>query len=147
MHKIYLIIIFFLASIYTSFGQNGTIEIKRNYKLDSIIKIKKEINSKIQNLKIQIYSGTRDEAEVVMQEYIEVFKDTLINIIYETPNYKIWVGNYYTQIEADKKLIKIRRKFSSAFIFRPEFFEKKDAEYLYSTENDSIRNNTDSIIN
>ena len=147
MHKIYLIIIFFLASTYTSFGQNGTIEIKRNYKLDSIIKIKKEINSKIQNLKIQIYSGTRDEAEVVMQEYIEVFKDTLINIIYETPNYKIWVGNYYTQIEADKKLIKIRRKFSSAFIFRPEFFEKKDAEYLYSTENDSIRNNTDSIIN
>ena len=147
MHKIYLIIIFFLASICTSFGQNGTIEIKRNYKLDSIIKIKKEINSKIQNLKIQIYSGTRDEAEVVMQEYIEVFKDTLINIIYETPNYKIWVGNYYTQIEADKKLIKIRRKFSSAFIFRPEFFEKKDAEYLYSTENDSIRNNTDSIIN
>tara|TARA_B100001287_G_scaffold127579_2_gene107560 strand:- start:6965 stop:7408 length:444 start_codon:yes stop_codon:yes gene_type:complete len=147
MHKIYLIIIFFLASIYTSFGQNGTIEIKRNYKLDSIIKIKKEINSKIQNLKIQIYSGTRDEAEVVMQEYIEVFKDTLINIIYETPNYKIWVGNYYTQIEADKKLIKIRRKFSSAFIFRPEFFEKKDAEYMYSTENDSIRNNTDSIIN
>ena len=82
-----------------------------------------------------------------MQEYIEVFKDTLINIIYETPNYKIWVGNYYTQIEADKKLIKIRRKFSSAFIFRPEFFEKKDAEYLYSTENDSIRNNTDIIIN
>jgi len=147
MHKIYLIIIFFLASICTSFGQNGTIEIKRNYKLDSIIKIKKEINSKIQNLKIQIYSGTRDEAEVVMQEYIEVFKDTLINIIYETPNYKIWVGNYYTQIEADKKLIKIRRKFSSAFIFRPEFFEKKDAEYLYSTENDSIRNNTDIIIN
>ena len=147
MHKIYLIIIFFLASICTSFGQNGTIEIKRNYKLDSIIKIKKEINSKIQNLKIQIYSGTRDEAEVVMQEYIEVFKDTLINIIYETPNYKIWVGNYYTQIEADKKLIKIRRKFSSAFIFRPEFFEKKDAEYMYSTENDSIRNNTDSIIN
>tara|TARA_B100000575_G_scaffold264079_1_gene239665 strand:+ start:513 stop:956 length:444 start_codon:yes stop_codon:yes gene_type:complete len=147
MHKIYLIIVFFLASIYTSFGQNGTIEIRRNYKLDSIIKLKKKINSQIQNLKIQIYSGTRDEAEAVMQEYIEVFNDTLINIIYETPNYKIWVGNYYTQIEADKKLIKIRRNFSSAFIFRPEFFEKKEMEYLYSTENDSIRNSTDGIIN
>lgn len=147
MYKIYLIITFFLASTYNSFGQNGIIEISKNNKLDSIIKIKKEINSKIQNLRIQIYSGSRNEAEIVMQDYMDIFNDTLVNIIYETPNYKIWVGNYYTQIEADKKLIKIRRKFSSAFIFRPEFFEKKDMEYLYSTKNDSIRSITDSIIN
>ena len=107
----------------TTFGQNGNIEIKQSNKLDSIIKLKKELNSKIQNLRIQIYSGDRDNAEQMIKEFIEIFNDTTADVIYETPNYKVWVGNYYTQLEADKRLLEIRKKFRSAFIFRPEFQE------------------------
>ena len=109
--------------VFPIFGQNGKITVNKSNKLDSIIKLKKELNSKIQNLRIQIYNGDRENAELVMKEYIEIFKDTSANIIYETPNYKIWVGNFYTQLEADKKLIEIRKKFKSAFIFRPELTE------------------------
>ena len=104
-------------------GQNGNIEINQSNKLDSIIKLKKELNSKIQNLRIQIYSGERDNAEQMIKEFIEIFNDTTADVIYETPNYKVWVGNYYTQLEADKRLLEIRKKFRSAFIFRPEFEE------------------------
>ena len=107
----------------TLFGQNGNIEINQSNKLDSIIKLKKELNSKIQNLRIQIYSGDRDNAEQMIKEFIEIFNDTTADVIYETPNYKVWVGNYYTQLEADKRLIEIRKKFRSAFIFRPELQE------------------------
>ena len=107
----------------TLFGQNGNIEINQSNKLDSIIKLKKELNSKIQNLRIQIYSGDRDNAEQIIKEFIEIFNDTTADVIYETPNYKVWVGNYYTQLEADKRLLEIRKKFRSAFIFRPEFQE------------------------
>ena len=107
----------------TIFGQNGNIEIKQSNKLDSIIKLKKELNSKIQNLRIQIYSGDRDNAEQMIKEFIEIFNDTTADVIYETPNYKVWVGNYYTQLEADKRLVEIRKKFRSAFIFRPELQE------------------------
>ena len=57
------------------------------------------------------------------REFIEIFNGTSAAIIYETPNYKEWVGNYYTQLEADKRLIEIRKKFRSAFIFRPEIQE------------------------
>ena len=105
------------------FGQNGNIEINQSNKLDSIIKLKRELNSKIQNLRIQIYSGDRDNAEQMIKEFIEIFNDTTADVIYETPNYKVWVGNYYTQLEADKRLIEIRKKFRSAFIFRPEIQE------------------------
>jgi len=107
----------------TLFAQNGNIEINQSNKLDSIIKLKKELNSKIQNLRIQIYSGDRDNAEQMIKEFIEIFNDTTADVIYETPNYKVWVGNYYTQLEADKRLIEIRKKFRSAFIFRPEIQE------------------------
>ena len=110
------------------FGQNGNIKINQSSKLDSIIKLKKELNSKIQNLRIQIYSGERENAEQIIQEFNEIFNDTSADVIYETPNYKVWVGNYYTQLEADKRLIEIRKKFRSAFIFRPEFQEIIDDE-------------------
>ena len=112
----------------TLFGQNGNIKINQSSKLDSIIKLKKELNSKIQNLRIQIYSGDRENAEQIIQQFNEIFNDTTADVIYETPNYKVWVGNYYTQLEADKRLIEIRKKFRSAFIFRPEFQEIIDDE-------------------
>ena len=112
----------------TLFGRNGSIKINQSNKLDSIIKLKKELNSKIQNLRIQIYSGDRENAEKIIQEFNEIFNDTTADVIYETPNYKVWVGNYYTQLEADKRLIEIRKKFRSAFIFRPEFQEIIDDE-------------------
>ena len=135
-----IIIFFTIISLYstTLFGQNGNIEINQSNKLDSIIKLKKELNSKIQNLRIQIYSGDRDNAEQMIKEFIEIFNDTTADVIYETPNYKVWVGNYYTQLEADKRLLEIRKKFRSAFIFRPEIqeifedeiYEKLDQEKL-----------------
>ena len=120
-----IIIFFTIISLYstTLFGQNGNIEINQSNKLDSIIKLKKELNSKIQNLRIQIFSGDRDNAEQIIKEFIEIFNDTTADVIYETPNYKVWVGNYYTQLEADKRLLEIRKKFRSAFIFRPELQE------------------------
>ena len=119
--KIFFIIVSFSST--ALFGQNGNVTINQSSEIDSIVKLKKELNSKIQNLRIQIYNGDRETAENVMKEYLEIFSDTSANIIYETPNYKIWVGNFYNQLEADKKLIEIRKKFRSAFIFRPELAE------------------------
>ena len=123
MRKIIIFFTIISLSYTTLIGQNGNIEINQSNKLDSIIKLKKELNSKIQNLRIQIFSGDRDNAEQIIQEFNEIFNDTSADVIYETPNYKVWVGNYYTQLEADKRLIEIRKKFRSAFIFRPEIQE------------------------
>mgnify|MGYP001163940386 FL=1 len=137
MQNFKFIFIIITLSYHTSFGQNGNIKINQSNKLDSIIKLKKELNSKIQNLRIQIYSGDRENAEQIIEEFIEIYNDTTADVIYETPNYKVWVGNFYTQLEADKRLIEIRKKFRSAFIFRPELQEiiqdeinKEDQENL-----------------
>ena len=128
MRKIIIFFTIISLSHTTLIGQNGNIKINQSNKLDSIIKLKKELNSKIQNLRIQIYSGDRDNAEKIIKEFIEIFNDTTADVIYETPNYKVWVGNYYTQLEADKRLLEIRKKFRSAFIFRPEIQEIFDDE-------------------
>ena len=121
-----VLFICYLFSCLPILSQNGKITVNQSSKLDSIIKLKKVLNSKVQKLRIQIFNGDRENAELVMKEYLEIFNDTSANIIYETPNYKIWVGNFYNQLEADKKLIEIRKKFRSAFIFRPELAEIVD---------------------
>ena len=126
-----------LCSI-TLFGQSGNIKITQSSKLDSIIKLKKELNSKIQNLRIQIYNGDRENAEQIIKEFIEIFNDTLADVIYETPNYKVWVGNYNTQLEADKNLIEIRKKFRSAFIFRPELQEIIEDEIYEEVDQEKL---------
>ena len=118
-----ILFFFLLISAFQIFGQNGEITIVKSNELDSIIKLRKGLNSEIQNLRIQIYNGDRANAEGIMKEYIEIFNDTSANIIYETPNYKVWVGDFYTQLEADRKLTDIRKKYISAFIFRPEITE------------------------
>ena len=138
MRKIIIFFTIISLSSTTLFGQNGNIEINQSNKLDSIIKLKKELNSKIQNLRIQIYSGDRDNAEQMIKEFIEIFNDTTADVIYETPNYKVWVGNYYTQLEADKRLIEIRKKFRSAFIFRPELQEIFEDEIDEKLEQDKL---------
>ena len=120
MRNFKFIFIIITLSYHTSFGQNGNIKINQNNKLDSIIKLKKELNSKIQNLRIQIYSGDRENAEQIIEEFIEIYNDTTADVIYETPNYKVWVGNFNTMLEADRFLIKIRKEFPEAFIFRPK---------------------------
>ena len=138
MRKIIIFFTIISLSSTTLFGQNGNIKINQSNKLDSIIKLKKELNSKIQNLRIQIYSGDRDNAEQMIKEFIEIFNDTTADVIYETPNYKVWVGNYYTQLEADKKLIEIRKKFRSAFIFRPEIQEIFEDEIEEKLEQEKL---------
>tara|TARA_B000000437_G_scaffold160772_1_gene118203 strand:+ start:314 stop:730 length:417 start_codon:yes stop_codon:yes gene_type:complete len=133
-----ILFIGFLISIYPIFGQNGSVSINQSKRLDSVINLKKELNSKIQNLRIQIYNGDRENAEQIIKEFIEVFNDTLADVIYETPNYKVWVGNYYTQLEADKKLIEIRKKFRSAFIFRPELQEIIEDEIYEEVDQEKL---------
>ena len=118
-----ILFICLLFSCFPILSQNGKVTINLSSKLDSVVKLKKELNGKVQNLRIQIFNGDRENAEMVMKEYLEIFNDTSASIVYETPNYKIWVGNFYNQLEADKELIKIRKKFRSAFIFRPELAE------------------------
>ena len=133
-----ILFIGFLISIYPIFGQNGSVSINQSKRLDSVINLKKELNSKIQNLRIQIYNGDRENAEQIIKEFIEVFNDTLADVIYETHNYKVWVGNYYTQLEADKKLIEIRKKFRSAFIFRPELQEIIEDEIYEEVDQEKL---------
>ena len=134
--KINIFSVILFLSFFSGFSQKGEVQINKSVKLEKIISLKKELNKKIQNLKIQIYNGNRDQAEMIKEEYMKLFDDSTATLIYETPNYKVWVGNFFTRIEADKSLLKIRKKFKSAFIFRPEYYDMEFEEESKDEETD-----------
>lgn len=102
------------------YAQNGNVIINKDKKIEKIIELKKEVNKNSKNLSIQIFSGSKKKSIDVLESYINLFNDSTAKLIYETPNYKVWVGNFNTMLEADRFLIKIRKEFPEAFIFRPK---------------------------
>jgi hypothetical protein len=40
-------------------------------------------------------------------------------IIFNTPNYKVWVGNYKSRIEAERNLIDIKKMYPNVHLIRP----------------------------
>ena len=108
------------------FAQQGTVIINQNPEISTLLELKKQINAEDEDsnrYKIQIYSGSRTRAESIENSFDSSFNSWSSKLVYETPNYKIWVGSFRTRLEADKALMKIKKKFPSAFIFKPK---KKD---------------------
>ena len=118
------------------FSQDGKAIINMDTTLVKLIELKKEVNSEIENFKIQIFNGSRNEAENTISEYKILYNDSSAIIRYEAPNYKIWVGNYYTLIEAEKEILKLRKKYPNAFIFKPTKSIKFEDRKLNRDEED-----------
>ncbi len=68
---------------------------------------------------IQLYYGELKKANDIIHRYKGSYAEWPAAIEYETPNYKVWVGNFATRMEADRALMDIQKMFPAAFIFKP----------------------------
>ena len=111
----------FGLSIFSN-AQEGLVIINQDASISELLELKKEINKNENDsdrYKIQIYSGSRAKAESMKNEFASAYNQWSSKLVYETPNYKIWIGSFRSRLDADRALIKIKRKFPSAFIFKP----------------------------
>ena len=111
------LMLFFSAFV---MAQDGKVIINVDKNVSRLMAIKKEIHKAQSNIKIQIYSGSRRNAEAKLMQFNLDFPETSTVMVYETPNYKIWSGDFRTQLEADRALIKVRKTYKEAFSFRPK---------------------------
>lgn len=120
-HKIHFLVItiaFFSFSI-GSFAQEGTVTVDQDSDIDKLLEFKKDVRT-VNLFKIQVYSGTRSGAESSKQNFLNSFSEWPVSMEFDSPNTKIWVGNFRSRLEADKALLKIKRKYNNAFIFEPK---------------------------
>ncbi|MDO5979410.1 SPOR domain-containing protein [Flavivirga spongiicola] len=116
------IICFAFTSFYCS-AQQGNVTVNQDKNITTLLNLKKEMNKNEEDpsrYKIQIYSGNRADAKSAQKEFRNSFTVWNPTIQYEPPNFKIWVGNFRTRLEADRALKKVKKKFPHAFIFKPK---------------------------
>ena len=111
------LMLFFSAFV---MAQDGKVSVNVDKNVSRLMAIKKEIHKAQSNIKIQIYSGSRRNAEAKLMQFNLDFPEISTVMVYETPNYKIWSGDFRTQLEADRALIKVRKTYKEAFSFRPK---------------------------
>jgi hypothetical protein len=67
---------------------------------------------------IQIYYGSLEEADSILEDFRENYQEIKSNLIFETPNYKVRIGEYKDINIASQKLEEIRRNYPSSFIIK-----------------------------
>ena len=116
-----LLLLFTILLSYSLMAQEGTVTINQDREIEALLEIKKDIEISSNRYKIQIYSGaSRGSAESARANFSDNYSDWSSSIEYETPNYKIWIGNFRNRLEADRALIRIKKTFINAFIFEPK---------------------------
>ncbi len=118
-------LILYSVIIISAFSKVSSQEIYFPLEEDSIVKKlilqKKEIDSKEYESNyytIQLYYGNYLVAKEILDEFRTNYPEWKASIIFETPNYKVQVGdfkNYYVSIS---KLNEIKKKYPSAFLLK-----------------------------
>jgi SPOR domain len=117
----YLSVLFILFAItFSLHAQEGKVNIDQDEAIDKLLEYKKDVKtSKI--YKIQVYNSTDpDKAQREKANFLNSFGQWPVEIVWNTPNYKVWVGNFATRLEADRALAKIKKKYMYAIIFQPK---------------------------
>ena len=99
-------------------SQEGLIKVNYSDSVKLLLEIKKDINKSNGEIKLQVFSGSRTDAEEILKKFNLDFPESKAVMTYETPNYKIWTKDMKNKLEADRELIKIRKKYNQAFYFR-----------------------------
>ena len=119
-----LLYFFILSSFFclSSRAQDGKTNVSVDPKIDQLLKEKRKLNTGLflnEGYKIQIFYGNSEESKKKLQEFKREFKDLDGTIIFNSPNYKVWIGNFKTRIEVERAMVDIKKKYPTALIIRP----------------------------
>ena len=119
-----LLYFFILSSLFCfkSNAQDGKTNISVDPKIDQLLKEKRKLNTGLflnEGYKIQIFYGNSEESKKKLQEFKKEFIDLDGTIIFNSPNYKVWIGNFKTRIEVERAMVDIKKKYPTALIIKP----------------------------
>ncbi|NBW27922.1 MAG: SPOR domain-containing protein [Flavobacteriaceae bacterium] len=119
---IFLLIIIFCFNCGKLFSQEDKITVLQNSKFENLLNEKRKINSSItvnDIYKIQIYNGDIESSKKILIDFKKEFLNLDGTIVFYTPGYKVWVGNFKTRIEAERNLLFLKAKYPNSLIIQP----------------------------
>ena len=101
-------------------AQEAKVTVNQPDAINTLLEFKKDIKT-VDTFKIQIYSGNSSfVAEKIKSEFKQTYSEWPTEMVFQTPNYKIWVGNFRDRLEADRALLRVKKNYMNAFIFQPK---------------------------
>jgi hypothetical protein len=111
-----------LTLAYNINAQDQNLTVNQDPKFDQLLNDKRKINTSISTndtYKIQIFSGKSEEAKKTLSDFKRENSNIDGTIIFNTPNYKVIVGNFKTRIEAERNLAEIKKRYKLVFLIKP----------------------------
>ena len=121
--KVFIVSLLLTITSIQGYSQSATVTINQDSKITQLLEVKKNLereNKLSDGFTVQLYYGELSKANEVLRKYKAAQASWPGTIEYETPNYKVWVGNYASRIEAERALVEIHKTFPTAFILKPE---------------------------
>jgi archaellum biogenesis ATPase FlaH len=115
-----LIMVYFSTLKVNAQEQNSTLN--QDPKFEQLLSEKRKINTSLilnDSYKIQIFNGSSENAKKILSEFKKEFAAIEGTIIFNTPNYKVWVGNFRTRIEAERNLSAIKERYKNVLLIKP----------------------------
>lgn len=103
-------------------AQDGSVTVVQDSKFEQLLAEKRRINASIsvnEKYKVQIFYGDNAKARKTLSDFKKEFKTLDGTIVFESPTYKVWVGNFRTRFEAEKSLADIKKKYPYALLIKP----------------------------
>jgi len=116
-------IIFLIFFNFKSNAQEGIVSIEQDEKIERLLKERKRLlkNGELKtHYAIQVISGELTTARETLKKCKSKFPDFKSDVIYETPNYKVWVGEFRNKLDADRALVTISEEYAGAFVIKPK---------------------------
>ncbi|MEE9349283.1 MAG: SPOR domain-containing protein [Flavobacteriaceae bacterium] len=110
---------FFLISAFGYAQAEGIVVIDSSPSIDKLINKKINFNNqsrKVEGFRIQLFYGSETSVNNIDAKFRELFPNTTTYVIFDSPDWKIRVGNYKTRLEADKALQRFIVEFGSAIV-------------------------------
>lgn len=123
MFKFSLFCFLFVIMLTTTIvAQENELRLKTPPNLEEVLARKIDLDKKSlakNQYTIQIYSGNYDMAKVFLDSFAQAFPDQTVKLKFETPNYKIRVGQFSSRLEGVEIFNTIKDKFPQAFMLKP----------------------------
>jgi hypothetical protein len=100
-----------IQTIVTVNAQPELVELVKRYK-------KEQEGKQISGYRIQLYSGSRKGAFDLKADFLKRMPSIPISVVYESPDFKVQVGDYRTKLEAEREMEIIWPQYKSAFVVK-----------------------------
>lgn len=103
-------------------AQQANVSVTQDPKFEQLLNEKRKVNSSItinDRYKIQIYNGDSETAKKTLGEFRKEFKNYDGTIVFSTPTYKVWVGNFRSRVESERALAELKKKYPNALLVKP----------------------------